>query len=182
MLASMPSPRRVTLIAALMLAWVCLPACSGISSLDGGDGGSSLSASEQDAVRGQVTKAVEARRWKVAWNQEIEAGADRERLEEIAVSALGDRSRHAADMLTALRERHGALSQRGRSRISAWVSKAQSEGRWARAVELELSSADDPPTFSRAWVVYQQAPPELAPDLLSSIKEERAELADDEAK
>ena len=168
--------------------WMCIPvglllllgACSGIEAIDAGSSGPSLSGSEQQTVRGQVDKAVAAGRWKVAWNQEIEAGADRERLEKIAVGALGDRSRHAGDMLTALRERWGNLSPDGRRQVESWVAEARSEGRWSRAMDLELLAADDPPTFQRAWALYQAAPPEFAPDLLDEIKDARADLSEDE--
>ena len=55
-------------------------------------------------IVGQVERAVEARRWKIAWNAEIEAGADRAALERIALDALQDRSRHAGDMFASLRK------------------------------------------------------------------------------
>ena len=152
--------------------------CAGIGEL--GEAGSSptLSPSEQSAVRGQVSQAISARRWKVAWNQEIEAGADRTRLQDIALQALADRSRHAGDMLAALRERYGALSAAARAQVDNLVSRAKEEGRWTRAMELELLSADDPPSFSRAWALYQGAPVELAPGLLEAIQEAREDLED----
>ena len=162
----------------LLLAAVCavaVAACSGIEGIDAGSSGPSLSASETSAVRGQVDRAVAARRWKVAWNQEIAAGADRERLEAIAVAALGDRSSHAGDMLRALRARWGDLGATGRGQVDQWVSQAQADGRWSRALTLELLAADDPPTFTRAWAVYQAAPPEFAPDLLDDIQDARSE-------
>ena len=58
--------------------------------------------------------------------------------------------------------------------------EARSEGRWSRAMDLELRAADDPPTFQRAWALYQAAPPEFAPDLLDEIKDARADLSEDE--
>lgn len=179
-----PSPGRIVRVwgrtLGLSLGAACLlglGACSGIEGLDGPTGGGggppALNSTETASVRGQVDKAVAARRWKVAWNQEIEAGADRERLEAIAVGALGDRSRHAEDMLDALRARHGALSPTGRAQVDSWAQEAQAEGHWLRAVTLELQSADDPPAYVRAWAVYRAAPVEIAPDLLEAITDAR---------
>lgn len=158
--------------------------CSGISALDGagdgaGDAAPALSPPEQQAVRTQVSRAVEAGRWKIAWNQEVEAGADREALERIALAALQADSRHAGDMLAALRERWGPLSGAGRARVTGWVSEAKADGRWRRALSLELLSADDPPAFARAWALYQGAPVEFAPDLLDDIKGARADFAEE---
>lgn len=154
--------------------------CSGISALDTApDGSSGLSQGEQAAVRSQVSRAVDAGRWKIAWNQEVEAGADRAALERIALGALRDDSRHAEDMLKALRERWGALSAEGRARVNGWVVEAKAEGRWRRALGLELLSADDPPAFTRAWALYQGAPVELAPELLDDIKGAREDYAEE---
>lgn len=116
-----------------------------------------------------------AKRWKVAWNQEIEAGADRAQLQEIALAALADRSRHAGDMLAALHQRFGALPAAGRARVDGLVREAKSEGHWSRALDIELLSADDAPAFSQAWALYQDAPVERAPDLLEAIQEARAD-------
>jgi len=169
-------------ISLAVIAVAACPACSGISGLDAAPGAdSALSAGEQSAVRRQVAQAVEAKRWKIAWNQEIEAGADREALEEIALSALRDDSRHAEDMLDALRGRWGALREPGRARVTTWVSEARAAGLWSRAMTLELLSADDPPTYARAWALYRDAPVELAPDLLEDIKDARKDALDEKA-
>lgn len=158
------------------LLWLVLlvSGCSGIGELGGSDSSPRLSPSEQTAVRGQVSAAMAAKRWKVAWNQEIEAGAEQAHLQEIALAALADRSRHAGDMLTALRERFGTLPAGGRTQVEELVAQARTAGRWAWALELELLSADDPPTFSRAWALYRAAPVDRAPGLLEAIQEARA--------
>ena len=186
MLAAMSSTLVFRLTILLLLVAVG-SGCSGISALDAtGDaqtaGAPGLSQGEQAAVRSQVSRAVDAGRWKIAWNQEVEAGADRAALERIALGALHDDSRHAEDMLTALRERWGALSSDGRAQVSGWVVEATAEGRWRRALGLELLSADDPPAFTRAWALYQGAPVELAPELLDDIQGAREDYAEDHAK
>ena len=91
---------------ALLLALTLAAGCSGVDSLSAD--APKLSDAERDDVRAQVEKAIEQQRFNLAWNQEVQAGADRERLERVAVEALRARSRHAPSMFTELRERHGA--------------------------------------------------------------------------
>lgn len=149
-----------------------LGACSGISSLEGP--GASPAPSEQEAIRHQVERALGEGRYKTAWNQEIEAGADRARLETIALSALAENSAHAADMFTALREKWGQLSAPGRKRVDELIAAAKSADKWIRALSLELDTADDPPAYLRAWSLYAAAPVARAPALLEGLQAAQA--------
>lgn len=163
--------RRIPLPFLLVLL---LPACADLAALDGGGETPALSGSEQAHVRGQVDKALAEQRFKTAWNQEVAAGADRARLEHIAVTALEGNSGHAEDMFEALRLKHGALSAASRAQVDRLVAKARQEGAWSRALEVELLTADDVPDFQRAWAVYRAAPVERSQSLLDSITAAKA--------
>ncbi len=152
-------------------------ACSDLAALDTGGDSPALSGEEQATVRVQVDKALAEQRYKVAWNQEVAAGADRGRLEAIALTALEAQSGHADDMFVALRTKHGGLSASARERVDGLVATARESGSWSRALDLELLTADDPPAFTRAWSVYRAAPPDRATALLESIQEAKEEAA-----
>ena len=145
--------------------------CTGLAALDGGGAAPPLNATEQSAVHGQVDKALAEQSYKTAWNQEVAAGADRDRLEAIALAALDAKSSHADGMFKELRKKHGALGVAARARIERLVAQARQEGAWLHALELEIVTADDPPAFSRAWEVYRAAPSEGAAALLESLQE-----------
>lgn len=156
-----------------------LGACSGVDSL-GGDA-PRFSDAEREDVRVQVDKALEEKRYNLAWNQERQAGADRTRLETIAVEALRDRSRHAGPMFDELRKAHSGLSADARAQVTRQTEAATRQNLWLRAVEIELLSADDPPDYRRAWAIYRQAPADQGSDLLEAItaaKQAHAESAD----
>lgn len=161
---------------ALLLALTLAAGCSGVDSLSAD--APKLSDAERDDVRAQVEKAIEQQRFNLAWNQEVQAGADRERLERVAVEALRARSRHAPSMFTELRERHGGLSADARTKVTLQTDAAKQEGLWSRAVQIELMTADDPPAYAGAWAVYRAAPPDQAPDLLAAITDAKAAHAE----
>lgn len=173
------APFVARLAAVLLLVPLGTGACSGLQTLD--EKPADLSENERTAVRVQVDKAVADGTFGAAWDQEVHAGADRGRLEAIALAALEKHSRHAPDMFAALREKWGALTPAGRARISEWSETAQRNGEWGRALELELVTADDPPAYERAWGVYKRAPSLRATDLLEEIQDARAAHAEDAA-
>ena len=164
------------LLAALL---ACLGGCSGVDSL--GTAGPQLTDAERTDVRTQVDRALADKRYNLAWNQEAKAGADRSRLEAIALAALRDHSRHAGPMYAELRARHGGLSGEARAEVATEVEAASQAGRWQRAVEIEILTADDAPDFRRAWAVYRAAPPDVGSELLAAIlaaKEAHGESGD----
>jgi hypothetical protein len=162
---------------ALVLGACALCACSGLAGID--EPAAPLAAGERALVRAQVDAAVEAGHYRDAWDQEIAAGAERARLEAIALAALEAHSRHAGDMFGALREKWGPLAAERRALVSAHVTTAIGLGKWGHALATELRTADDPPTFSRAWALYRRAPAERAEELLQDIVEARAEVAEE---
>ncbi|MDA1195429.1 MAG: hypothetical protein O2894_09630 [Planctomycetota bacterium] len=174
--------RRQSLLRALVLVALALgsaPACSGVESLSAD--ASSLTAAERADVHSQVDKALEQKRYNVAWNQEAAAGHDRARLERVALEALRGRSRHAPGMFDALRTKFGALDAAARADVELLSRAAREDGRWQRALEIEIATADDPPAYRAAWAVYRDAPPDVAPGLLAAIgaaKAAHAESAD----
>lgn len=151
-------------------------ACTDLAALDGGGDATPLAGAEQQAVREQVEKALAEKRYKVAWNQEVAAGADRARLESIALAALEAQSGHADDMFTALQAKHGSLSSSARGRVDGLVRVARQGGSWGRALDIELLTADDPGTFARAWNLYRAAPTSSAPGLLETIREAQSDV------
>lgn len=178
-----PSPiyayARAMLLRASLLALLSLvgDGCSDLSALDGGGGGGAAvvpTATAQEAIRGQAEKALDEGRYKMAWNLEVDAGGDRARLEAVALAALEGRSRHVGDMFAALRTKHGALAAGPRGRVDGLVAAARDAGRWSRALEMELFTADDPGNFSRAWAVYRQVPAEQSAALLPLLQDAQA--------
>jgi hypothetical protein len=159
------------------LAAAALAACSGVSKVK--DAPADLSASETSAVRAKAKEAEAKKDWAVAWNHEVEAGASRERLEEIALEALADEDGDAADMLREIRRKWTDLSPAGRARVDALVEQAKGKEEWERAAEIEILAANDAPEFKAAWEVYKSAPPDPALDVLAEIQKARAEHAKD---
>jgi len=157
---------------ALLVLVLLLGACSSLSSLEDGSGGdvAPLAASEAEAVRAQSEKALAEQRFKTAWNHEVAAGADRARLERIALGALAARSAHADDMFVALRKKHGALSSGAREGVRRLVSEARAREDWRRALAIELLTADDPPAYTGGWALYREAPADRATALLETLQ------------
>lgn len=160
-----------------LTALVLLAGCSGLSSLSTGSDAPrpTLSPNEQAVVRAQVQAALREERYADAWNQEVEAGADRRQLEAIAVAALEKDSGDATDMLTELRGKYGSLTPGATQRVNDLVQSRMSEGRWTDAAELAIAAAADAPTYSTAFRVYEQTPPRHAADVLEVIQDARAE-------
>jgi hypothetical protein len=170
---------RAAAPAVLVLLAALGAACSGLDPI--GDKRPALPPDERGAVRAQVDRAIEQGVFNAAWNQEIAAGADRQRLERIATSALRARSRHAPSMFDLLRDRWGALGPDARAEVDAIVQEARDTGAWLRAAQAEIAAADDPPEYGKAWEVYRAAPAQIAPGLLEEVtdaREERAESSD----
>lgn len=135
-----------------------------------------LSASEQEAVRAKIdrTLATDGQvAWAAAWDQEVQAGADRTRLARIAVGALQAQDSDAEEMFKALVRKWGALEPAQRGAVSVQVEAAIAKGDWERALELEIVTADDAPAYSRAWALYERAPARQGADLLAEIQAAR---------
>lgn len=135
-----------------------------------------LAPGEQAQVRSKVDQALEGAGrvdWTAAWNQEVQAGADPERLSRIALGALRADATDAADMYAALVRKWGPLAGPHRAEVTALVQSALGRGDWSRALEIELLTADDAPTYSRAWALYEQAPLAEGPGLLQEIHDAR---------
>jgi hypothetical protein len=148
-------------------------ACASVRGLD--EAPTPLSASEQARVARQVDSALEERKWDAAWNQAVEAGAERARLEDVALRALADDDGVAGDMFEALVAKWGGLTTPARERVSVLVGDAIARRDWERAVELELLTAEDAPAYAAAWGVYDQAPAGEAEPVLAAIVEARAD-------
>lgn len=160
--------RRARRLALLVLLASLVAGCSGVDGLD--TTAPALTDAERADVASQVDKALAAGRYNVAWNQAVQGGAERARLEALAVRALAARSRHAAGMFDALRAEYGALEAGPRGDVAALVEEATRAGLWQRAVQIELITADDPPAYRAAWAIYRAATPVDAPALLEAIQ------------
>ena len=166
------------LVAPLAVLLLLLAACTTIRGLD--EKSRRFEASERRRVEGQVEQAVEKGAWAAAWNQAIDLGADRERMESILLAAIEDDAGIAEDMMDEIRARWGGLSPAGAERARLLSGAAWDERDYERAVEIELLVADDVPRYLRAWERYDQAPPKEAPDLLELILEAKAEAEEAE--
>jgi hypothetical protein len=164
-------------LAGLLLA---LGACSGLK--DVGEGPLTLSDSEKERVRARVDRdladAKGRKDWAAAWNQEVGAGSDRDRLEGFALGALEAADGDAEDMFAALRKKWGPLGAASRRRVEALVEDAIAKKDWERALEIEILTADDPPTYARAFALYERCPAREAEDLLEAIDEARKDFAE----
>ena len=150
-----------------------LGACASLRGLD--EDPLPLSAAEKARVGTKVDEAVVEREWDAAWNQAVDLGADRSRLEAVALAALADDDGVAQDMFEALIGKWGGLTPAGRGRVKTLVEASIDERDWDRAVEVELLTAEDAPTYAAAWAVYDRAPPQDAVSALAAIGEARSE-------
>jgi hypothetical protein len=163
---------------ALLLPGVLLVGgCTRVSSLDSEP--MELTSQERSAVQAQVDRSREAKEWKDAWNQEVQAGADLARLEAIAVETAADGDSDAKEMFRELHAKGWTLSPAGRARLQAAVAQAQEKGDWDDAAEILILSADDPPKYAEAWALYEKAPPSDAEDVLEEIRKAREAHARD---
>ena len=131
------------------------------------------------AERGRIEAKVDAARdprigdWTGAWNQAVDAGLGQNVFEGIALDALEDDAGVATEMLEALIKKHGGLTPEARARVDRLSDEAAARGDWARALEIQLAAAEDPPTFSAAWELYAKAPPDEGAALLATLREAR---------
>lgn len=149
-----------------------LAACAGVSDLSGpaprlGD--------HVADVRAKADEARKAHRHGDAWNLEAQAGADRARLEAIALDALAADAGPYEDMLKALRAKFGGLSPEGRARVDGLVRDHEGAGRFDDALDVELVAADDPPAFAKGWELWRRAPAKDALGLLEKLEQARAD-------
>lgn len=152
-------------------------ACS-IRSLD--EPRAELSEQERSRVAGQVESALADEEWEVAWNQAVDGGLDRARLEAVALATLRARDARGEAMVEELREAYGGLTEEG-AREAAVIAEALSgEGQWKWSARVLVWTAADAPAYRRAWDLYDQAPAKKASDVLEVILEAR-EAADEES-
>jgi hypothetical protein len=154
--------------ALLVLIALAATACSRVAALDTRP--MDLSEPERAAVREQADRSRGEKEWKDAWNQEVEAGADRARLETIALEAAADSDGDAKDMFAELRRRWGGLSETAQDGLARVLQKAEAEKDYGLAVEVLILAADDAPTYAGAWDLYRRAPPDEAVDILGEIR------------
>jgi len=166
---------RPALVLLLVLA-AAASACAKIRSIS--DGPRRIEPSERSRVEAQVENAIRDEEWAAAWNQLIDLGAPRDRMEDVALRALEADAGQAEDMLAALTAKWGGLSDAARLRGRKLAERAEKEGDWERAVEIEILLAEDAPHYHRAWEIYDRAPPTKAPQLLELIADARDEAAE----
>jgi hypothetical protein len=162
----------------LLLVLAALAACAGPTALDTEP--MTLSPSEAAAVRVRVEEARRAGDFGAAWNQAVELGGERTELETIALDALEANHPSAGDMLKALVGKYERLTPAGRERVTAMSADAVRRGRVRRAVDIEIQAAEDAPTYSGAWRLYREVPPNRAEAVLSAIRDARESHAREE--
>jgi hypothetical protein len=150
-----------------------LAACATVRGLD--EPALDLSGEEKARVERQVRIAIDEKRWSSAWNQAVDAGASRERLEGIAMGALEAEDGVVEDMLEALFAKWGGLTPAGRARVDALLEEVLTAKwvDWERAAEIAIQTAEDAPAYARAWEIYEAAPPDGAQSILEAIGEAR---------
>lgn len=180
----MPSSARSPLVQikprggalALGIAFAALAGCSSAASLDTTN--RPLSPAEAAIVSRKSDKALADKEYELAWNHEVYAGKNRERLEAVALAALEADAGVADDMLSQLKKAHGGLTDAGRARVKAATVKAQGAGNWERAAEIQVVAADDAPSYKAAWAVYAEAPAKDALSILKYIEKARTEFSE----
>lgn len=165
----------------LVPGWVLvLAACSQVEAIDAPR--RPLEGREPDVVRRKSDESAAAKDFASAWNHELHAGADRSRLEGIALSALEADAPGVADMLEQLRKAHGGLTEDARRRVAATAASLEAQARWTRSAEVHLLTADDPPAYGAAWDVYVRAPPKDALRILEKIQSARKDFEEETGK
>lgn len=168
-----PLPRLA--LVPLLAAALGLAACASISSIEEAPE-VALSEEERAVVRTQVDKARGEGAYADAWNQEVRAGGDRERLETIALDALQMDSGDADDMFRELIARYGGLEARGRARADAMIETSIRAGKWEQAAWIAIVTATDAPAYAQAFEIYGRAPVGKADDVLGEIQDARREF------
>ncbi len=156
-----------------MLALVQAVAACSIRGLD--EPRADLSEAERASVAAQVDRAVADERWKEAWNQGVDGGLDRPSLEEVALAALAAKESQGEDMVEKLVEEYGALSVEAQAKADAVAEGHEKAGKWKWAARVLIATAADAPVYRKAWLLYERAPPNRAPDVLEVILEARTE-------
>jgi hypothetical protein len=170
--------RRLALPA--LLALLSSAACSGVRAPTGPT--RPLAPDEVRIVRQKSAMAVEQKQWGVAWDQEIEAGSDRGRLEDIALAAMAADSGPYEDMLAELKKKWGGLSAGGQTRASALAAEAEGRKDWSLAADILILTANDAPEYKAAWDLYGRAPVKKAGVVLDKIQSARRDWDEDHAK
>lgn len=163
-----------------LLSLAALAACTSVADL--GRPSRPLLGDEPVLVRNKSDEALKQERWADAWNLEKEAGADRARLEEIALVTLEHEHSDAADMFQRLREKFGGISEGAKQRVADLTQKAIAGREWKRAAEIQILAADDPPTYKGAWDVYVQTPVSENLAILMRIQKARDKWDEAQAK
>ena len=168
------------LLAPTALGLLLAAGCSGVTELSTRT--RPLSGGETQAVRTKSDEMVAAKKFADAWDQEVQAGADRGRLEAIALASLEADTGPYEDMVEELRKKHGGLTPAGQAKVKRVAEAAEGKGDWKRACDVLLVTADDAPDYKAAWDLYARATGQNlkhAPDVLERIQ--KARTAYDEA-
>ena len=177
---------RLSRPVALGLA-LLLGACSGVASLE--EEQAPLEPAELAKVESKSEEAFRKGLGGTAWDEAVRAGAPRERLEAIALEAMAPSDpveRPAspgtgADMFAELRGKYGRLSPASRAKVRERRAQYAAGNRWTDALELELAAADDPPIFTGAWEVYDEAPAWKSTSIRERIQEAKEDYAAEQA-
>jgi hypothetical protein len=169
---------RLVVFAAL--APLLLASCSGVREPTGPS--RPLAPGETQVVRKKSAEAVAQKEWAVAWDQEVEAGADRARLEEITLSAMAADSGPYEDMVAALQKKFGGFTDAALARATALAHEFEGKGDFSRAVDIQLLIANDPPEYKAAWDLYGRAPVKKAGAVVDAIQKARKAWDEDHAK
>ena len=148
--------------------------CSGVRELSSPS--RPLSASESQTVRAKSDELKAQKKWTDAWDQEVQAGADRGRLEGIALASLEADDGPFEDMLEQLRKKFGGLTDGGKAKVREIATAAEGKSDWKRAADVWIATADDAPEYKAAFDLYARATGtnvKYAPDVLKRIQNAR---------
>jgi hypothetical protein len=167
-------------LALLAAASLTCSACSGVRAPTGPT--RPLAPNEVQVVRKKSEEAVQQKAWAVAWDQEIEAGADRGRLEDIMLASLAADSGPYEDMIAELEKKWGGLSESAQTRAATLASESEGKKDFKLATDILILTANDAPEYRAAWDLYGRAPPKNAGDVLERIQKARKAWDDEHAK
>jgi hypothetical protein len=155
------------------LACLVLAGCSGVADIT--TARRPLAPEEQAIVHRKADEALAARDWKAAWEQEVEAGADRGRLESIFLASLVADAGPYEDMHAKLVAKFGSLTPEAMARAVRLANDAEGRGEWKRGVDVLILVSEDAPRYRPAWELYSRVPTKDAPDVLHRIQDARKE-------
>jgi hypothetical protein len=156
---------------AVLLAPVLLAGCTGVADLK--ETRRPLSGDEVTLVRKRADEALGEKRWQAAWDQEAEAGADRDRLEAVFLASLAADQGPYEDMLAQLRAKFGGLSDSAKTSVARLANEHEGKGEWKKAVDVLILTAEDAPAYRAAWDLYTRASLKAAPEVLHRIQDAR---------